>query len=162
MQIVQFRWCHLPYKVVHDLLRTDPARLIAPAVHAGALHGSEVVATFEVELAGIDVGARVVVEVGELEEQEPVATLRIPLNWRAVDHTGLFPIMEAVLEVYPVDEERTQLGFDGHYQPPLGPLGAALDHVVLHRVAEATVGHFLDGVVEELKTEAAGSAPDRT
>jgi hypothetical protein len=41
---------------------------------------------------------------------------------------------------------RTQLAISARYAPPLGPLGRAIDRVILFRVAEATLKDFLDRV----------------
>jgi hypothetical protein len=46
----------------------------------------------------------------------------------------------------PLGEDRTQLAISARYQPPLGVVGHALDRVLLHRVAGATLKDFLDRV----------------
>ena len=40
---------------------------------------------------------------------------------------GLFPALEADLEVAPLAPDRTQLAMSARYVPPLGPLGKAID-----------------------------------
>jgi len=78
----------------------------------------------------------------------------MPLRWSASGMTGLFPELEADLEVAPLGEGRTQLAMNARYAPPLGPVGTAIDRAVLFRVAEATIKDFLDRVGEALLSRA--------
>lgn len=48
---------------------------------------------------------------------------------------------------------------EGVYEPPGGPLGAALDRALLHRKAEATGQALLDDVLTRLRTPANEEAP---
>lgn len=68
----------------------------------------------------------------------------LPMTWRATGAYALFPSLEADVEVAALGSRRTQLSISARYQPPLGALGRAIDRVVLHRVAEATIKDFLD------------------
>ena len=43
--------------------------------------------------------------------------------------------------------------FDGTYEPPLGPLGRAIDRVALRRVADSTVKDWVDRIALALETE---------
>lgn len=70
----------------------------------------------------------------------------VPLRWEATGVPGLFPAMEADLVLASVGPRITQITFRGSYKPPLGGLGEAIDRALLHRVAEATVKHFVDRV----------------
>ncbi len=74
----------------------------------------------------------------------------LPLRWTATGARGLFPALEADLEVAPLGPQRTQLAISARYVPPLGPLGKVIDRAVLFRVAEATLKDFLDKVGERL------------
>lgn len=51
--------------------------------------------------------------------------------------------------------EVPQLVVEGRYEPPAGAVGHAADAAVLHRVATATAGRFLDDVAERLTGPAA-------
>ena len=75
----------------------------------------------------------------------------IPLRWTATDAPGLFPSLDADLEVAPHGAGSTQLSISARYRPPLGPLGEVIDRAVLHRVAEATVKDFLDRVADRVR-----------
>jgi len=69
----------------------------------------------------------------------------------AVGAAGLFPSLEADLEIAPLAQGRTQLAMSARYMPPLGALGRAIDRTVLFRVAEATLKDFLDRLAAALR-----------
>ncbi len=92
---------------------------------------------------------RVVIEVGTPREF-PSKTI-LPISWRATGPKGLFPSLEADLEVGAVGSDRTQLAINATYSPPLGVLGRAIDRALLHRVAEATLKDFLDRIGESVQ-----------
>ncbi len=82
-----------------------------------------------------------------LEVRVPIETqdqLVVPITWQATGTPGLFPRMDAELIVAPLGSLHTQIAFRGTYEPPFGALGGILDRWALHRVAEATVKHFVD------------------
>ncbi len=84
----------------------------------------------------------------------------VPLRWTPTAGTGLFPALDADLEIAPLGAHRTQLAMSARYVPPLGALGRAIDRALLFRVAEATIKDFLDRVGEGILTQAgvAGSS----
>ena len=93
----------------------------------------------------------------EIEFSEPVrmpSKTVIPLHWTAAGATGLFPALDADLEIAPLWPARTQLAMSARYVPPLGAIGRAIDRAVLFRVAEATLKDFLDRVAEALLAQA--------
>jgi hypothetical protein len=69
-----------------------------------------------------------------------------PLRWTASGAAGLFPSLDADLEVAPLRPGRTQLAMSARYVPPFGVVGRAVDRAVLSRAAEATLKDFLDRV----------------
>lgn len=90
----------------------------------------------------IGVGARVHLEVGE-----PVSLhdrTVVPLTWEAAGFPGLFPVMDALVEIRRRGRSGSHILFWGRYDPPLGRLGELLDRTSAHEVAEATVEHLLD------------------
>lgn len=95
-----------------------------------------------------------------IEFGEPVrmpSKMVLPIRWTATGPSGLFPALEADLEVAPL-AHHTQLAISARYVPPLGAVGRAIDRAVMFRVAEATLKDFLDRVSEALmRTEADGS-----
>ena len=74
----------------------------------------------------------------------------VPLQWTSSGATGLFPSLDADLEVAPLGPGRTQLAMSARYDPPFGPVGRAVDRAVLSRVAEATLKDFLERVAETI------------
>ena len=83
----------------------------------------------------------------------------IPLHWAAAGATGLFPSLDADLEIAPLGPDRTQLAMSARYVPPLGAVGRAIDRAVLFRVAEATLKDFLDHVAEACRRRRARTWP---
>jgi len=74
----------------------------------------------------------------------------LPMTWKASRLGGLFPQLDADIEVAPLGPARTQLAINGRYTVPLGSVGWAMDRVLLHRIAEATVKDFLDRAAQTL------------
>jgi hypothetical protein len=66
----------------------------------------------------------------------------IPLRWTATGPLGsAFPVLDANVELTG-SETRTDLLVVGTYRPPFGALGVALDRLVMHGVAQATIRRF--------------------
>jgi hypothetical protein len=63
--------------------------------------------------------------------------------------------MEATLAVYPLSSEETQIDLHGRYRPPLGVLGNAVDALIGHRIAEASVLRFVQDVAARIDAELA-------
>src|SRR5215469_6780453 len=83
----------------------------------------------------------------------------LALRWEARGPGGrLFPVLDADLPVAPAGEDAALLTLAGAYRPPLGSLGAELDRLLLHRVAEATIRDFLERVATALARPAADPA----
>jgi len=75
----------------------------------------------------------------------------LALRWEARGPGGrLFPVLDADLTLVPAGENATVLTLEGAYRPPLGSLGAELDRLLLHRLAEATIRDFLERVATAL------------
>ena len=85
----------------------------------------------------------------------------LALRWEAVGPGGgLFPVLDADILLAPHGEPATLLTLTGAYRPPLGAIGAALDRVVLRRVATATIQGFVDRIGNTLADPAAATAPE--
>jgi hypothetical protein len=65
--------------------------------------------------------------------------------------------MSAELSVYPLTSTETQLDFLGHYEPPLSVLGGAIDAMVGHRIAEASVHRFIADIAQYLRHHLSGT-----
>jgi hypothetical protein len=74
----------------------------------------------------------------------------IPVGWSASGPAGMFPALDADLEVAELEGGRCQLAISARYEPPLGVVGRAIDRTLLARVAEATLKDFLDRVRDSI------------
>jgi len=104
-----------------------------------------------VDFAGFEIGREVEIELGK--PQDRGYAVLIPLKWRAKNQAGLFPAMDADLEIAPLDDRLplAQISVLGRYRPPLGLLGAVGDAMMMHRVAEASVRHFVSDLADRLR-----------
>jgi len=149
-EVRSYDYVNHPYAAVRAALTKDPNSIFKNATRAAASRADDLAVALKVRLAGIDVGADVDVEVGEAREEAaharaPAKTV-LPVEWRAAERPGLFPSMKGQLEVYALTATETQLDFHGEYDPPLGVVGDAVDAMVGHRIAEASVQRFVADV----------------
>lgn len=86
----------------------------------------------------------------------------IPIEWQATGTPSLFPRMQADIVVAALGGEQTQIAFRGSYRIPLGSVGRRIDRIVLHRVAEASVKTFLDGIASTFEEDPARIAKGGT
>jgi len=70
------------------------------------------------------------------------------VGWSAAGAEALFPKLAANLILTHLGPDMTSLSLEGTYEPPLGPLGRAVDRVALRKFAEATVKDWVDRVAE--------------
>lgn len=87
-------------------------------------------------------------------------TVVVPVRWEATGPTGLFPRLDADLELSTLGPSRCRLGLTGRYVVPFGSLGKAADRLMLHRVAEGTFRRFLTGLASRLTALEDGSEPE--
>lgn len=156
-----FDYVNQRYEFVRDALRADPDAMLRQATSGAAGRARSLAPTLHVEIAGIDVAKEVQIDVQCIQERKGVATpvIVLSLAWRAHTSDQWFPVMEADLSAYPLSKDETQLELTGRYDPPLGTLGRALDSLVLHRVAEASVHRFLREIAAHLQNAKASSQP---
>lgn len=72
------------------------------------------------------------------------------VQWRARTAERLFPVLDADLQVSPLEGRGCQFSLFGTYRPPLSVVGEAGDRVLGHRVAEACVRRFVLDVAARL------------
>jgi hypothetical protein len=83
------------------------------------------------------------------------ATTVVPIRWHAAGPLGgAFPVLDANIELS-ANASGSEILVIGSYRPPLGDVGAVVDRLLLHRVAESTIRHF----VEQLADVAIAAAP---
>jgi hypothetical protein len=136
-------------------LRAAPPGWLPALAGAAASHGEGLLAEVGIGSFGPRLGVPVTVWLGD-----PIrfpGKILLPMTWEPAKASGLFPRLDADLELGQLGPERTQLALNGRYQPPLGRVGQAVDRALLHRVAEATVKDFLDRVAEAVQASADGA-----
>jgi hypothetical protein len=100
------------------------------------------------------VDADIVISIHKIEEQNPEmgdAVTRLQLEWQAAKLPSLFPLMKAELSIYPLTASEAQLDFLGHYEPPFGAVGKAINAIVGYRIAEVSVHRFVGDVAAYLR-----------
>jgi len=154
-EIRSYDYVNQPYATVRAMLVADPAGIFREATRAAAARAQSVAAELRVNIAGLDVAAEIVFSIGEIVDETTGAfdapITRIPVWWEAARHPRLFPLMNAELSLYPLTSTETQLDFLGRYDPPLGVVGGAMDALVGHRIAEASVHRFITDVAHYLR-----------
>ncbi|HLM87501.1 MAG TPA: hypothetical protein VK284_00520 [Streptosporangiaceae bacterium] len=83
----------------------------------------------------------------------------VAMRWEADGPGGaLFPALDADITLSPAGDDATKLMVAGVYRPPFGALGAGLDRVLLHRVAEATIRVFAQDIAAAMADPALSPA----
>jgi hypothetical protein len=145
----------MPYQEAEDALLASPEAWIPGLVEQADGEGEELLA--QVGFGGlVRIERRVEVTFGT-----PLlfpSRLVLPISWKAASGQGLFPELEADLELGPIGPSRTQLSINATYRPPLGLVGRTVDRAMLHRVAEATLKDFIERVAERIRTPLRASA----
>lgn len=152
-----FDYVNQPYEAVRDRLVADSIAVFRDATKVAALRASTVASELHVTIAGIEVGAEIAITIKSVESAPKTVTspetTKIELQWEGAKMPRLFPFMSAKLMIYPLTATETQLDFIGEYEPPLGIVGGAIDAAVGHRIAEASVHHFVKDVAGFLRAE---------
>lgn len=148
-----YDYVNQPFDRVCEALRMKSSSVFHDATTSAESRAEAVAAGLHVNIAGIEIGKNVTIEVKSYTDIETRSgrKMTVHLQWQASDSPGLFPVMIAELDVYPITATETQLDFHGDYQPPLGILGKAIDAVMGHRIAEASVHKFLSEVAAYLR-----------
>ncbi len=140
----------IPFEEVERRLLEDPEQWVPGLALDAEARGSRLLVEVGFPMDDAHrVDKTVEIRIGE-SYRIPASKTVLPLTWKATPATVLFPALEADLEIAALGAKRTQLSISARYRPPLGALGRALDKALLHRVAEATVKDFVDGVGERL------------
>jgi len=143
-----------PYERVCNALRDNAVTVFQLATKSAVSRVRSVAAELRVEVGGVGLKADIDVRVRNVEEKSDAIaspSMRLQLEWEAATMPALFPVMKAELSVYPLTPTETQLDFLGHYEPPFGLAGRAVNAVAGYRVAEASVHRFLSDVAAHLR-----------
>jgi hypothetical protein len=156
-QLRCYEYVGRPYERVRPLLRDSGLQLFQQATTSAAKRVDALASTLRVAFAGLEIGVDVHIKVVDVRDEDWIPKLapvtRIRLEWESAHARGLFPSMKAELSAWPLYATETQLEIVGHYHPPLGVVGDAIDALVGHRLAEAAVHRFLEDIVEQIRRE---------
>lgn len=144
-----------PYERVRDVLKRDALAVFQSATKAAASRAESVAAELHVDFGGVGIKADIRISVKDIEEKRDEAlsavVTRLPLEWEAANKPGLFPLMKGELLIYSLTATETQLDFSGLYEPPFGTVGKAMNAMLGHRIAEASVHQFITDVASYLR-----------
>ncbi|MDB4970209.1 MAG: hypothetical protein JWN44_5898 [Myxococcales bacterium] len=155
-QLHCYQYVNVPYEKVRDALTRDALGIFQRATASATSRARELVATLHVAVGALEVGADVKIDVRASKEKVSAfgeRTTELEMKWTAANNAALFPAMEATLSLYALAAKETHIALHGRYRPPLGLVGGALDAVVGHRVAEASVLNFLQDVAARINRE---------
>jgi hypothetical protein len=138
----------IPAEDAEAAVLRDPQSWIPGLAGSAGVRGEALMVDVGFGPPGHRVDKLVRVELGEVQ-RFPGKTV-LPLRWCPEGMERLLPALDADLEIAGLGATRTQLAVSASYRPPLGMVGRAMDRALLHRVAEATVKDFLDGVAGKL------------
>jgi hypothetical protein len=142
----------LPVARVEQALVDSPAGWLSAVAGEAQRRGDGLLGEVGVGPLGARLRRQVRICLGEPMRFTSMTSL--PLAWEPVGLEGLLPRLDANLELGALGPDRTQLAISARYRPPLGAVGQAIDRVLLHRVAEATVKDFLDRVGQAITDRA--------
>jgi hypothetical protein len=156
-QVRFYGYLDRPYGRVRELLHRSPTELLRRATTSAAARARTVAASLRVETGGVEIAVEVHLNVSAARDDDAIAglppTTSVEIAWEAAHGRGLFPLMNAHLSAWPVSAAETEIEIDGVYRPPLGALGNAIDAIVGHRIAEATVHRLFEDLTEQLRLE---------
>lgn len=155
-QLYLYEYVEAPFEDIAQVLAEKGATLFQAATDEAVERADSVRTDLVVDLGAFEIGREVEIELGEFDPVE-VTRVKVHLNWRAAESAALFPSLSADLEAAALSlrPPLTQITIVGHYDPPLGLIGAAGDRLFGHRLAEAALHRFLHSVTRRLAEEAA-------
>jgi hypothetical protein len=150
-----FDYVNHPYEKVRDALKADAVPVFGLATKGASARAEALAAQLHVNVGAIEVATDIEISVHKVEDTPRAGKMqpgmRILFEWKAKKSSRLFPLMHAELHVFPLTANETQLAFSGHYDPPLGMVGSALDAIVGSRIAEASIHRFVTEVAGHLR-----------
>ena len=149
-----YDYVNQPYERVRDALKENALTVFQSATKAAASRAQSIAAELHVDFGGIGVSTDIKIDVQSVEEKVVAGSTpatRLLLEWEAATMPRLFPLMKGELSIYPLTSTETQLDFSGVYEPPFGAVGKTMNAIVGHRIAEASVHHFITDVAGYLR-----------
>lgn len=148
-----FDYVNHSYEKVCEALTTHSNEIFHEATKSAETRAESVAAGLHVKIAGVEIGKEILIDVKSYVDIESnrKQQMTVNLDWKAASASQLFPTMAAHLHVYPITGSETQLDLQGEYEPPFGIVGKAVNAMIGHRIAEASVHHFLSEVADYLR-----------
>lgn len=156
LTIRHFAYVERSFRDVRRAIAAAPQRVLADSPGRGEAPTAEL----RVRRIGFDIARDVRMVVGDVEVG--IHSARLPIRWEDATRPALFPILDATLEVAPVNAGRrsmTQVGLFGRYRPPFGRLGALADNIAGHGIVLESVEWFLDELVGRLEAALPPAGP---
>ena len=148
MFIYYFTYAHRPMENILDLFSAEPDEWVSQ-IFQQALEDSDLVRV------RLGVGERIrLSKEAWVQLGEPEALKRgvlIPIRIQVTGAPMLFPTLEGEIEIAAIGGDLTQLMLRGNYTPPIGAIGDAIDKVLLHRVVESSIKHFVEAMARSLE-----------
>lgn len=149
----------VPYAAIRSFLTSRSLPVLDAPRRIGVDWLGEGTAHLEFDIARAHLVKEVCFRVADYADVPgPLPLGRVQLSWEPLDHTDIYPIVTADLEIEPIDHERTMVSLLASYTPPLGRIGAVVDRVAMHRLAESALRRFFERLVAEIKTSAAAAS----
>jgi hypothetical protein len=149
-EIRRYAYVERPYEQAWALLAGAPRLVLggeaAPEAGVGQVE-------LHVRRAGLELKRPVRVYLAGVVCTETRAELA--LRWEDAGHPGLFPVLEARLELTPVAfglAPATHVGLVGRYRPPFGAFGGVADRLFGADVVDDSVGTFVEDLARRLET----------
>lgn len=147
----------VPYARVRTLLEERALPALNASERIGTDWFDESEAHLDLGVAGVHLMKDVLFRVADYTDVPgPLSMGRVQVTWEPADHTDVYPEIKADVEIEPIDEKRTMISLLASYAPPLGRIGAVVDRLAMHRVVEAALARFFEGLLAEVK---AGARP---
>lgn len=124
------------YELALERLAVDPARVVAAALAQVRRRGETVEGRIRPMGWPSLLSKEVTLQASRPRCHEDRAL--VSLRWEARGALGLFPDLDADVELEPEGITQTLVTLRGSYRPPLRGVGQLVDTLVLHRVGEAT------------------------
>ena len=160
-ELHSYDYATMPYEEVRAILRGNALALFQRATLTALERAKLVGAALRTRLGPVEIGVEVDIRIVRVTEEISALgerSLRVELAWTAAERSSLFPSMQATLIAQPLSSGETHLELEGRYQPPLGAVGAVLDALIGHRIAEASVQRFVQDIAKRLNDDHAGRA----
>ncbi len=140
-----------PIEECRKVLLESPDEWLPNLVQSSQAPAEQLLARMGFSVLAVEVRKRAVVQLGQAIQLRD--WLHIPISWEAQPVSDLFPRFEGELQLVPIGPAETKLALAGTYDPPLGDVGRAVDNLVMHTAAEATVKDFVERLADRLASQ---------